>query len=296
MRSVLRWICALLLGVSLSLGSFAAIELDGAAGLRSQHTRLAPELANNSFGEPLVITSKESRERIEGHVWGELDQPFARLKAALADPGQWCGVLMLHLNNKYCRLETTGTGQRIELRVGRKYEQSPQSGTALQFDWQPPTAGADYLAVRMSAPEGPYDTRDYWLVLEAVPLDAGHSFVHMAYSFQYAGASRWAMRLYLATIGADKVGFSLAEPAAQGREPVYIGGLRGVVERNVVRYFLAIRSYLASAELPAQQRLDARLQSWFDATERYPRQLHEVEREDYLRMKRNEYGRLEASR
>jgi hypothetical protein len=31
-----------------------------------------------------------------------------------------------------------------------------------------------------------------------------------------------------------------------------------------------------------------RLQGWFDATERYPAQLHEIERSEYLAMKREE--------
>ena len=59
-----------------------------------------------------------------------------------------------------------------------------------------------------------------------------------------------------------------------------------------MRYVLALRSHLATLQLPAGQRLDARLQMWFSATEKYPRQLHEVERDDYLRMKRNEFRRL----
>ena len=33
---------------------------------------------------------------------------------------------------------------------------------------------------------------------------------------------------------------------------------------------------------------------WFDSTERYARQLHEVDRDDYLAMKRNEYKRMKT--
>lgn len=298
MRSVLRALFALVLAVGLGLCALAvsAGTLVGAAALRSQHSRLAPELASNAFGEPLVIASQEAEGRIEGHAWGVLDQPFARLEAALSDPGQWCEVLMLHLNNKYCRLEGQGPAPRIELRVGRKHEQAIHSASALQFEWQASAVRDDYLGVQMSAPEGPYDTSDYRLVVEAIPLGEGRSFVHMGYAFQYGGSSRMAMRLYLATIGRDKVGFTIAEGAGPGREPVYVGGLRGVVERNVMRYFLAIRSYLGAASLPPPQRLEARLQSWFDATDRYPRQLHEVERDQYLAMKRSEYRRLDANR
>jgi hypothetical protein len=75
----------------------------------------------------------------------------------------------------------------------------------------------------------------------------------------------------------------------------YVGGMRGVVERNTMRYYLAIDTYLDSLSAPPPQRRDQRLQAWFEATERYPRQLHEVTREAYLRMKRDEVRRQESA-
>ena len=72
--------------------------------------------------------------------------------------------------------------------------------------------------------------------------------------------------------------------------------MRGVVERNTMRYDLAIDAYLDSLTTPAPQQLERRLQAWFDATEKYPRQLHEVERDAYLKMKRDEVGRQTAAR
>jgi hypothetical protein len=71
--------------------------------------------------------------------------------------------------------------------------------------------------------------------------------------------------------------------------------MRGVAERNTMRYYLAIDAYLDSIALPAPQQLEKRLQAWFDATEKYPRQLREVDREAYLRMKRDEVRRQAAS-
>ena len=71
----------------------------------------------------------------------------------------------------------------------------------------------------------------------------------------------------------------------------YVGGQRGVVERNTMRYYLAIDAYLRSLAAPPAERLEQRLRTWFDTTEKYPRQLHEVERADYLQMKRDEVAR-----
>ena len=51
----------------------------------------------------------------------------------------------------------------------------------------------------------------------------------------------------------------------------------------------AIDTYLAS---PGTQQRSLRLERWFAATEQYAKQLHEVERADYLAMKQNEFRRL----
>jgi len=96
-----------------------------------------------------------------------------------------------------------------------------------------------------------------------------------------------AMNTYLSTVGAQKVGFSVTGKDADGK-PEYVGGVRGLVERNTMRYYLAIDDFVAA---PAQSQLEQRLSTWFDATDRYPRQLHEMEKADYLAMKRVEAKR-----
>lgn len=96
------------------------------------------------------------------------------------------------------------------------------------------------------------------------------------------------MQAYLATVGRSKVGFSTVQ---QGQKSELVGGLRGTAERNTMRYYLAIEAYFATLDKPAAQKLEARLQYWFDATESYARQLHEMDRETYLVMKRREYQR-----
>lgn len=263
----------------------------GPAALQARHAALAPQLADNAFGTQLVLQSQEARNRLEGDVFAVLDHPIETVANALADPARWCDVLILHLNTKYCSHEHDGGAVRLDVRVGKKTEQSLPSATKLQFAWQPAELKAGYFAVSMAAPDGPYDTRDYTLQAEAVPLEGGRTFLHMGYAFGFSGTGTLAMKLYLATVGRDKVGFSTA-----GTPPEFVGGMRGVVERNTMRYFLAIRCYLDSLRVPVAQRVDQRFAAWFDATEKYARQLHELERDEYLRMKRNEYQRQVAAR
>jgi hypothetical protein len=262
----------------------------GAAALHAQYTTLAPQLSNNAFGGPLVLQSQEASRRIDGQVFAVLDHPFSRVSTALSDPAQWCDILILHLNTKYCRRQEDQGASRLDVRVGKKGPQSPDSASKLDFQWRPPVVKPDYMLAVMESPDGPYGTRDYRLLVEAVPLDANRTFLHMGYSLSYGAASEFAMNLYLGTVGRDKVGFTKVD-ASREDDAAFVGGMRGVTERNTMRYYLAIDAYLDSLLLPPPQRLDKRLQAWFDATEKYPRQLHELERDDYLRMKRDEVER-----
>ncbi|MCY1186091.1 hypothetical protein D9M73_269280 [compost metagenome] len=65
-------------------------------------------------------------------------------------------------------------------------------------------------------------------------------------------AARVAMQGYLATIGRDKVGFSIVGNNARG-QPIHVGGTRGVIERNTMRYYLAIEAYLSALSAPAAE-------------------------------------------
>ena len=99
------------------------------------------------------------------------------------------------------------------------------------------------------------------------------------------------MRGYLATTASTKIGFT---KVGQGDSQTYVGGMRGAVERNTMRYYLAIDAYLASLRLPQPAQLDARLNAWFDATEKYPEQLGEVDKDSYLKMKKSEVLRQQG--
>ena len=88
--------------------------------------------------------------------------------------------------------------------------------------------------------------------------------------------------------------------STQNGQPEYVQGVRGVVERNTMRYYLAIDAYLAAANTANNDtenaQLERRLENWFDSTERYAMQLHEVEKADYLSMKRSEVERQKIAK
>jgi hypothetical protein len=287
------WMGLALAVALLAPGMVAAAGNLGPAALQAQYGILAPQLVNNAFGGPLVLKSEEAARRIDGEVFAVLEHPFPKVAAALSDPLQWCDILILHLNTKYCRrLEQDGTV--LDVRIGKKEPQSIGSASRLSFRWRQPVVRSDYMSATLESADGPYDTHDYRLLAEAVPLDGNRTFLHMGYAMSYGMASEVAMQFYLGTIGREKVGFTKLHADRPGHD-AYVGGMRGVVERNTMRYYLAIDAYLDSLAAPAAQQLDKRLGAWFDATEKYPRQLREVTRDAYLRMKRDEVARQTAA-
>lgn len=279
-----RLLIALLL-VPACAGSAWALD-PGAQALRDKYAALEKPLADNPFKRPLVLESAQDAGDLKGDVYAVVEHPFALIESTLTQPGNWCEVLILHLNIKQCRSQ----GSVVAVNIGRKFDQPIEQTYLVNFDYRVAARSADFMQVRLSAADGPLGTRDYRIVLEAVPLDAAKSFIHMAYSYGYGFAARVAMQGYLATIGADKVGFSVTGRDADGK-PLYIGGVRGVVERNTMRYYLAIDAYLDSLALPKAQQQDKRLRDWFTATERYAKQLHEMDEAEYLQMKQREVAR-----
>lgn len=290
-----RWaplLAGLLWGALVCTGPAIAQE-NTAAALRARHAALADKLAQNNFQRALYIDSNEADSRLTGDVYAVLNYPFATVSDGLRDPASWCEVLILPFNTKYCHAVDTGGGNSLLVRIGRKHDQPVKDAYKLVFSYANVAAGADYFESRMASASGPLGTRDYRIVLAATPLDNGRTFMHLRYSYGFGIAGKIAMQGYLATVGADKVGFSITGRNASG-QPVYIDGMRGVVERNAMRYYLAIDAYLDSLSAPMAARVDRRIQHWFAATERYPRQLREMDRPTYMAMKRSEYERQQV--
>lgn len=285
-----------MLGLACALLSTPALAANDADALRSRYQALQTQLQHNQFGRQLVLDSVETPNRLKGDIYAVLDHPYASVSAALnspsAGPANWCDVMILHLNTKYCRAEKAGKGDRLNVEIGKKVEQALGDAYRVQFNYRSSTSSDDYFQVDLGADSGPLGTSDYRIAVEAVALDDRRTFLHLTYSYSYGMAGRMAMKTYLATIGSGKVGFTVTNPGAAS--PQYIGGVRGVVERNTMRYYLAIDAYLDALDARPEQQLQQRLNAWFDATEQYARQLHEVERDDYLAMKHKEYRRQQA--
>jgi len=274
-------------------GGAQAIAPSAADALRARYVALGDALAHNQFQRPIALQSEQNSGDLKGDMYAIVDHPFSTLNNALKGADRWCDILMLHLNTKDCRASNAASPSLMAVSIGKKFDQPLADAHRLDFIYRVAAQAADYLQVRLNADAGPLGTRDYRIVLEAVPLDARRSFMHLSYAYGYGLGARLAMQAYLSTAGRDKVGFSIVGHEADGR-PVYVGNVRGVIERNTMRYYLAIDAYLSALSSPPQEQTERRLRNWYAAAERYPLQLHEMEEADYLAMKRSEIRRQQA--
>ena len=272
-----------------------ALESGNAVALRSKYSELTTQLKNNQFQRELYLNSTDSSHDLKGDIYAVVIYPFATVNSALNNPAHWCDLLILHINVKFC--SATNTNPVITVNLGKKFDQPLADAYEVKFNYLEMANTADYFAIELSAKNGPLNTHDYRIWIEATPLKNGRTFLHFSYAYAFGLAGRLAMQSYLATSGREKVGFTVNNPTRQNNEqPQYIKGVRGVIERNTMRYFLAIDAYLSALKLPPAEQLEERLQLWYSGSENYARQLHEVERNEYLEMKRKEYKRQQIVR
>ena len=278
-------------------GAWAAVApteaaLNPGAELRERYGQVRERLDKSPYGRPLLLDSRELSRELQGDAYTLVAHPFAKVSNAMAPLANWCELLILPFNTKHCEARPAGDGGKLAVFVGRKNDTPLDKTYRLDFDYELAARTRDYFRIVLKCEDGPLGTRDYRIVLEVTPVDEQRTFVHLRYSYAYGTVSKLAMQAYLATLGASKVGFTTAERGELVR------GMRGVMERNTMRYALAIEAYLASLDAPRDARVSKRLNDWFTSTQRYPRQLGEddIDRPGYLAMKQREYARIASAK
>ena len=255
--------------------------------LETYHRNMA-NLEKNSFGFPLFLESFERGDRVHVDVYGIFDQTFSSVVNVLKTPANWCDIVSLHFNVKACTFRELPGTWRLTFYIGRKVYQHPADTRQVLYHYRKVDRQQGYLDITLDADEGPFGTRDHRMRFEALPLDRGRTFVHVSYAYSDSVALRLAEKVYFATLGRGKAGFTVTGTDRNGN-PVYIGGSRGAIERNAVRYYFAIQSFMNTLRYPEKNRFSMRISEWYDLTTRYRKQLFELEKKDYLTFKTKEH-------
>lgn len=236
-------------------------------------------------GTAITLVSSEQKGVLGAEVTSILPHSFATAVPALARAENWCQFMPLHFNIKACTYEQGQGGEVVTLYSGRKSYQSPDDSHTLAYRVEKREQDDGHLTLLLRAERGPVGTRDYRIELNALQVAEG-TLLHIRSSYRGSMTSTLLTRSYLSTLGRDKVGFTRIE---QEGERHYVQGVRGVIERNVMRYHLAINTFLATHALPEPARREAAWRGWFQQNDRYYEQLHEMSEEEYLAIKRREW-------
>ena len=257
------------------------------AGLAAARAGAAIRLGDRA----LWLASREEGDTLRGDIHALSPHRYDEVRQALRRPAAWCELFILHLNVKFCRAEGAVGEESLVVGLGRKFEQPLGDAHWIRLAFRVQEAGDQRFAIGLEAAEGPLGTRNYRIALEAAPQGERETLLHVTYAYQSSWTARTAMQVYLATAGSDKVGFSRG---GAGAGAPLVAGLRGSLERNAMRYYLAIEAWLDTLGLAPPERQHRALEEWFTATERYPRQLQEITRKEYLAMKTREIQRQQS--
>ncbi len=286
----LKWLMSLLLVLCLFPLQYAdATDPPSSAAtfLHHKYLKIEAALLKNPFNMPLYVESREDDYKAAVDVYGIVQHSFEIVGSMLEIPATWCDVALLHINDKACTYVMSGQAWHLTLYSGRKFYQPPEDAHQLNYVFRVRAQHHDYLALQLIAAQGPLSTKNHKIDAEMIPLDKDRTLIHLSYTFGYGHLGRMAMKGYFATIGRSKIGFSTVSTDDRGN-PVYVGGIKGAIERNVVRYYCAILSYLDGLKYPREQQFEKRISRWFDLTDQHKRQLHELEKDKYISNKRLE--------
>ena len=252
--------------------------------LYSKYKSIRPQLIHNAYGEPFYLKANVQDELTTGEVYADLPYAYHLVADTLVAPQQLCKAIMLHINVKGCVVEDHNQPKPIiDMYVGRKEYQNPENAFKVSYEFSIHDHNDKYTLISIIADKGPLHTENIAIYVECLFIDQHTSFIHFTYSANYGRLARFALNTYLATLGRNKVGFT-PTGTDKNDEPLYIKGIQGVVERNTMRYFFALESYFDTYDKP----FDASLNRWFDYVEKYPKQLYEVTRTEYIEAKHHE--------
>jgi hypothetical protein len=276
--------------ILLSAGSASAAETlrQSDDGLFDTYQRILVRLERNSFGFPLYLESFERDDKVHVDVYGIFNHPFSSVVNALKVPENWCDIVSLPPNVKACTYRELTGARLLTFYLGRKVYEPPEDTRQVMYRYRSINQRQGYLDIILTADTGPFGTKDHKMRFKALPLEGGRTFVHVSYAYSDSVALSLAEKVYFATLGRDKVGFTVTGTDGNGK-PAYIGGPRGALERNAVRYYFAIQSFMDTLRYPEEHRFSMRISKWYDLTSRYKKQLFDLDKKDYLTFKAKEH-------
>jgi hypothetical protein len=254
--------------------------------LLDKYHEIELELKTSSFGLPVHMESFVGGNSSHVDISGTVKYPFEIVKKRLQNPFELCEIFMLNINIRACTYEGSDNDWLVTVYNVKKYYDPIEDAFPIKFKHLDTEQLQNQFRISLAAKEGPLNTRDHQFQIEATPVDVNTTFIRLHYLFSYSAFGYFTVNSYFSIFGRGKVGFTVADDK-QGN-PALVTGVRGAVERNVMRYYLAILANLETQGNPSEQRYEKQLTLWYDLTIKYKKQLYEMEKENYLAHKRHD--------
>jgi hypothetical protein len=254
--------------------------------LASYYGELQQAAKDGPFGQPLQVRSEERSNLVSGEIRGIVDHPFETVASTFVRPGAWCDFLSLNPNIKACTFQMDGQETRLMLYIGTRKYRSPEAAVRQPYRFAVRTQQAQYAAISLGASEGLLGTKAHQFEFEAAGV-AGRTVIALRSSYEPSALSRLITTIYLATAGRDNVGFS-RQGNGDTAANEYVKGVQGMIERGVMRYYLALKAFLDARDVPGNRQFESRLSLTYDLMDRYPAQLRQMDKAEYLDIKRRE--------
>ena len=255
----------------------------GRESLINKYHKIEKKLEKNSGPLPFYIESSVSKNASRVDIYSTINYPFGFIKNEFLAPTNWCEIVLPHPDIRACTYKKMDDRWLINIYHVNKSSKPLEDAYQMNFVYRISELQPVYFDVALTAHEGPSHTKDHQFGIEAIPLEENMTFIHLRYSFGYSALGYYLMKIF----GGGKVGFSEIGTDSEGN-PVYVGGLRGAVERDVACYYLAILAYLDTLKIPAEQRFEKRVGKWYDLAALYKKQLLEMGEREYLTYKRQD--------
>ncbi len=259
----------------------------GPESLIDKYHKIQKELENSSLTIPFYLESSVSKNASHVDIYGTVKYPLDIVENELQLPTNWCDIVLPHSTVRACTYKKVKDTWLLALYNVKKFQDPLKDAYQMNFEYRVIAQQPGFFAISLAAREGIFGTKDHQFVLEAMPLDQDRTFIHLRYSYRYSSLGYLLMKSYFSLFGGGRIGFSVIGTDSDGN-PVYVGGLKGAIEGNVLRYYLTILAYMDTLRIPVEQRVEKRMTQWYDLTARYKRQLFEMEKEEYLAYKRQD--------
>ncbi|MGW8247454.1 MAG: hypothetical protein ACWGOV_05020 [Acidiferrobacterales bacterium] len=254
--------------------------------LVNQYHKLEKSSSPLAVALPIYLKTVQKENVLNVSLLGTIPFKFSDVAAVLAKPGSYCDFLPLMFNVKGCVITDFNPVTRIKFYVAGKHYTSPITSYRIHAVFRLVGRTPDKIRVRLEADPDTPGKSDYDVDLMAIPLD-GETLMYLESRFAPGRITRMATNTYVNVFARDKPGFTeIQEP---GGKKKLITGFPAVIERSSVRAYFALKAYMLNHHLPPAKRFDACLNTWYDLNQPYKKQLYELERDQYLQIKRREH-------